>query len=152
MLTPSNALSDSVQTATVTSAPFIDCSDITVTPVKVPFTPLKTTLLASLTSANFDGATAKVGDAVDAVLFQDPVDGKTKLRIPEPLGGWNWITTGVTALPQTIYGIKVTSSTIAFLGCQRLAADVILTTTGQGFGVGDVIINLEDVNLTQVIP
>jgi len=147
MLTVSRDVSNIASANLLAEPTFGDCSNISVTPVKVPFTPGKQTLLSSLTSANFDGMAILTGDAVAAVEFTDPTDGKQKIRIPEPAGGWNWLTSGLTALPQTIYGVKVTSADISFIGCQKLAADVILTASNQGFGIGDIIINKDTINL-----
>jgi len=149
MLTPSQNVSTQARGLLLNDPPYDDCSVMTITPVRNPFTPSKGLDLDTLTAADFSGSTPLVGGAVPIVRFVDPSDGKDKLRIPEPAGGWNWLVTGGANLPQTIYGVKVDAPSLSiFVGSMKLSQQVVLTVLGQGFGVGDIIINLEDINLS----
>jgi len=150
MFTASVDLSNGARTALFLLNPFDGSGDIEITPVKAPFTPSKGLVLSTLPAADFAGSTPLVAEATPVIVFTDPVDSKLKMRIPEPAGGWNWGTTSGLNLPQTISGVKITSIAYPNIGSARLPADVILTASGQSFGIGDLIVDLSTVNLSSM--
>lgn len=97
-----------------------------------------TTVVGDFTAATFDGSTAKVA-TVAASVVTDPLTGNTLIRIADPAGGWDFVTTGTTNLPQTIYGAYVTSNDgTKLLGAAKFDVPIILTATGQIVPVDDV--------------
>lgn len=103
------------------------------------FSPGTGTVLADLTEADFDGATEIDAGVGPQQNFIDPTTGRRVIQLLEPAGGWHWITTGVTNLPQTIYGYYVTNNggTILY-GCALLPAPVLLTGVGQAIDLPQV--------------
>lgn len=107
---------------------------------KAVFVPSLDLLVGSLTPADFDGYAAKAAGAAPYDAYYDALTGLYSIRVKEPAGGWNWLTTGVTNLPQTIYGVYLTNSTNATLyGSLLLAEPVTLDAIDQGVGVGDLL-------------
>jgi hypothetical protein len=106
---------------------------------KVNFSPGSQLIPANFTQADFDGY-AKL-DAVlgEAQIFFDPTSGLTQIQLNEPAGGWHWETTGLTFLPQTIYGFYVTTNGAAVLiGCALFTPSLPLTIVGQGIDIDQV--------------
>jgi hypothetical protein len=77
---------------------------------QAPFTPTPALLIAGLTEATFQGYAALVCAINAQQVFQDPVSGLQCIQMIEPLGGWHFLSSGVTGLPQTIYGYYLTDS------------------------------------------
>lgn len=97
------------------------------------------TVIADLTLADFDGYAAKAVGVATVSVYTDPLTGDIVLLSAEPAGGWHWVTTGVTNLPQTIYGYGLTDSTGAVLiACKRFADPVTLNAIGQGISIPQV--------------
>jgi len=104
--------------------------------VKAPFTPAPETVIGDLTLADFDGYAPLAVNSATAAVFQDPATGDWLIQLDEPAGGWTWITTGATNLPQTIHGFGLTNSTGATLyGSELLDEPVELTASGQGIDI-----------------
>lgn len=102
-------------------------------------TPTPATVVGDLTPCTFDGYAAKAKAASAPTVSTDPATGDKLIRIPDPAGGWTWQTTGVTNLPQTVYGYALTDATGADLyGVKLFDTPVVLTGTGQDVVVGDV--------------
>jgi hypothetical protein len=98
-----------------------------------PFTPSADLLLAGLTEADFDGHTALNAGIGPQESYTDPVTGLRIVQLLEPAGGWHWVTSGVTNLPETIYGYYVTDNANAVLyGSALLPTPVTLNAVGQG--------------------
>jgi len=130
-----------------------DCADISVTPVIDSFDPADKTNMPDLTAATFTGGAAKLGDTGAAVIFHDPTDDKWKARIKEPAGGWTWLATAATNLPQTVYGVKVFNEDLEKpIGTARLSADALIEAINDQCSIGDVVINLEDIDLGVGLP
>lgn len=106
---------------------------------KAIFVPSLDLAVAGLTEADFDGYAAKPAGAAPYDAYYDALTGLYTVRIKEPAGGWNWITTGVTNLPMTIYGVYLTDNTDADLyGSMLLEQPVTLDAVDQGVGIGDL--------------
>lgn len=101
--------------------------DLWLHPIKEPFTPGPALTLLDTDLADFAGSAAKTTpDAVRALEF-DPLSGELVLNIPEPIGGWRWVTTSGLNLPQTIYGVALSDDSATVEGPQLLAAAVFDT-------------------------
>lgn len=116
---------------------------------KAAFTPGASLVLGDLTAADFDGSTPKHAANATPDLFKDPVTGEQIINAQEPVGGWHWQTTGVTNLPQTVYGYYVTDHTGAnLLGAGLLPYPLLLTATGQGLDVPEVGIRISSISIS----
>jgi len=147
---PTQAFLDAVAAA-------IEAATTTLSPValieavlfKAPFVPGPGLLIGGLTVADFDGYAPLAVDATGAQLFKDPSTGEWILQLEEPAGGWHWQTTGLTSLPQTIYGYGITDSTGAVLhGTALLDTPVVLSAVAQGVDIGQVRFRLGSNALT----
>jgi len=106
--------------------------------VKAPFTPDLTTDWTAMTAdeADFDGYAVKTAAAGAQQSFTNPITNERVAQFIEPAGGWHWETTGVTNLPQTIYGFVVTDLADAVtLGSALLDEPVELTAADQAIDV-----------------
>jgi hypothetical protein len=77
---------------------------------KAAFVPGPSLDPATLTEADFDGYTAKAITAGSQDVYTDPTTGLITVELKAPVGGWHWALTGITNLPQTIYGWYVLDS------------------------------------------
>lgn len=101
--------------------------------VKTPFTPIATLLIGDVTPATFDGSTPLNAGVGPQDVFRDPQTTLRIVQILEPAGGWHWDVTGVTDLPQTIYGYVVTDNADADIyGAALLSTPLTLSSVGQG--------------------
>jgi len=99
-----------------------------------PFTPSPSYAFDSGDEATFDGYAVKTAAAGAQQFFTDALTGERVTQMIEPAGGWHWQTTGLTNLPQTIYGVVLTNDddTVTH-GSMLFDTPVELT------GVGDAI-------------
>ena len=107
---------------------------------KSNFTPNQDRVVADFTEANFDGYSAiqSVLGAQDALT--DPLTNERIVRMKIPAGGWHWAVSGLTHLPQTIYGFYLTDSTNAALwGCNLFPEPIPLQAVGQFVDIDDLI-------------
>lgn len=113
-----------------TLAPAVNANEMAL--IKEPFTPSPGLAIGDLTLADFDGSTplnVGVGTQPEGL---DPATGDSIITMIPPAGGWRWETTGVTNLPQTIYGVALTTDTgAALLATYALATPVTLTAVNQ---------------------
>lgn len=100
-------------------------------------TPNEDMILADLTLATFDGHTEKTVAAGAQEAAVDPISGQQLITVPDIVGGWRWQTTGITNLPQTIYGFCLYDSTGPgpLLGVELLPTPITLTAAGQEVNV-----------------
>jgi len=94
--------------------------------------------VGDLVEATFDGYAAIHAASAATQVFIDPVTGLWVLQVREPAGGWHWVTSGTTNLPQTIYGYYITNAAgTTLLGVHRFATEeqVLLQVAGQGVDV-----------------
>lgn len=123
-------------------APATDANKIAL--VQNDFTPNQDLVAANLDLADFDGSTPIAGATGAQQTGLDPVTGQQIITIKDPAGGYRWITTGVTNLPQTIYGFALLSNDLSTLiAMEKLTEPVTLTASGQ-------VINLGSANMTIV--
>jgi len=118
-----------------------------VIPVIEDFTPGPTVVLADSAIATFDGATPKAITAAVRTPSVNPLTGNRQIILPPPAGGFTWTTTGVTNLPQTVYGYALTSDSTSFgstklLGTTKLEEPLTLTASGQAIENDDNTITI----------
>ena len=140
-MVPSQALIDQIAALLATDAdtlaPATNANKVRL--VVTPFTPAPGLDIASLTFANFDGGAPIAGETGDQPIHIDPATGEWIITMKEPLGGWAWKVTGVTNLPQTVYGYALTDSAgMTLLGSAVLPTPVGLTAVAQGLDLGEV--------------
>jgi hypothetical protein len=113
--------------------------------IKEAFTPSPAINFPPTKVATFDGYATLNAASGSQQSFTDPVSGNQIVQLIEPLGGWHWLTTGGTNLPQTIYGYFVTDLADAVtLGCGILDTPVILTATGQAIDIAQIRITVRN--------
>lgn len=110
--------------------------------VMADWTPSELTALGDLTFATFDGATPLIAGVGTQAEGLNPNTSDAVITIKVPAGGWRWETTGVTNLPQTIFGFALVDNGIAvLLASAKLPDPIVLTAVNQ-------VINLENVLLS----
>jgi hypothetical protein len=106
--------------------------------VMTQFVPAESTVITDFTLATFDGSTpldVTVGTQPEGL---DPATNDAIIDLSAPIGGFRWETTGVTNLPQTIYGFALIDHANALLlACELLPSPVTLTAVNQRIDVGD---------------
>jgi len=124
-------------TGFVGQAPFLTATLGKVVPLKAAYTPGPDLAFGGISVANFDGSTAIVQDD-EPVIYTDPGTGDIIVNLVEPAGGWQWVTTGTTNLPQTIYGYALLNAAgNALVGVTVPLVDpIVLTASGQGIDAG----------------
>lgn len=106
---------------------------------KNAFTPTPDLVIGDITEADFDGYAPLSAASAATQVFVDPSTGDIILQVREPAGGWNFQTTGITNLPQDIYGYVLTDAAGAVVhGSEVLDAPVHLDGAGQGFDLPNV--------------
>jgi hypothetical protein len=110
---------------------------------KSAFTPGPGTAVGSITEADFDGYAPLEKDAAAPNVYTDPATGDFIIEIPPPAGGFSFETTGVTNLPQTIFGWLLTDNAEAVVyDSQLMSPQPLLTASGQGFSLAPVRIRI----------
>jgi hypothetical protein len=96
------------------------------------FTPSPALTLGNLTEATFQGYAAILAQVGAQQLFVDPATGFQTVQLVPPLGGWHFCTTGLTGLPQTIFGWFVSDNggTVIY-GSGLFTTPFNLTASGQ---------------------
>jgi hypothetical protein len=111
--------------------------------VKAPLVPTEQLTFADITLATFDGSTPialTVGSQPEGL---DPVTTDSVIDLSPPAGGFRWITTGTTDLPQTIYGyVLLDHAKTTLYAAETLDVPITLTATGQRIDIGDANLNL----------
>lgn len=148
---PTQALIDRLAallaTDTTTIAPAADAVHIHL--AIAPFTPSLELTVGGLTEATFTGYAPLDAGTGAQQHFVDPATTEWVIQLLEPAGGWTWLCTGGTGLPQTIYGIYATDDADAVLyGAELLDAPITISASGQGVTVGQVRFNLSNDALT----
>lgn len=125
-----------------TLAPAADANIVAL--VMAAFTPGEGMVVGDLTLATFDGSTplaAGVGTQPEGL---DPNTADAIITIKSPVGGWRWETTGVTNLPQTIFGYALLNDDgTVLLGADTLPDTITLTAVNQ-------VIQLPDVSFREI--
>jgi len=145
-MTPTSLISDSITDLIAADTTYLAAAAVkNVKLVKDPFTPGSGTDYAGLVVADFDGSGAKTAASGAQQSFVDALTGQSVVQLIEPAGGWHWVTTGVTNLPQTIYGYVVTNDDNSeTFGSELLTEPITLTASGQA-------IDLDQVRFTLVL-
>lgn len=146
-MTPSREFMDKIAplvaadtTGLAEATPFVE-----VVLIKSNFTPGPDLDISSLTVADFDGSTPKHAADAGPHVFTDPATDEQIVQVDPVAGGWHWQTTGVTNLPQTIYGWIITDSAGAGLHGSELFPDpILLQITGQGVDIPAVRFRFND--------
>lgn len=116
-------------------APAVTANDINL--IKADFAEDETLVFGDLTIADFDGYAAIAGATGTQQVGVDPVTNEQIVTDKEPLGGWRWLTTGVTNLPQTIYGFCLNKTAGGdLLAVHRFDNPITLTAAGQEINIG----------------
>lgn len=140
-MTPSRGFLASIATVVGASAAFL--AELTpfvlVTLLKASFTPSLDLDPATVTPADFTGATAKHAASASTQVFLDSATGEYVMQVNEPAGGWHWQATNSTNLPQVIYGYMVTDSAGAVLiGSELFDTPKSIGLVGHGVDIGNV--------------
>jgi hypothetical protein len=120
---------------TTTLAPVANACKVAL--IVEPFVPGPDTDFTALTEATFDGYAKITGATGTQIQTIDPLTGASKVQMKLPAGGWVWETTGVTNLPQTVYGWCLVDNA---------------ATTTYGSGIFDTPVELTGVNQQVTIP
>lgn len=100
--------------------------------VKGPFVPSEALAFADITLADFDGSTAigvTLGTQPEAL---QPGTLDSVIDLSPPVGGFRWVTTGLTNLPQTIYGyVLLDHAKTTILASALFTSPIVLTIAGE---------------------
>lgn len=120
-----------------TLAPAMSANKIAL--VKSAFVPNENSVIGDFTLADFDGSSPIAGATGTQQVGNSPSTGDQIITIKEPAGGWRWESTGVTNLPQTIYGYVLTDNAGAvLLGMELLPEPLTIVEAGQEINLGAI--------------
>lgn len=142
---PTQALRLQIGTALAGTTPLDQATALNrVALISAPFTPNENLTFADLTLATFDGSTEKTVPLGSQEVGVDPLTGQQIITIVPPAGGWRFVSTGVTNLPQTIYGFCLYDSTGPgpLLACELLPTPISIVASGQQIDLGTVKLTL----------
>lgn len=126
---------------TNTLAPAADAIYIAL--VKNQIAPSEGIVLADCDLADFDGSNPLAVGLNAQPEGYDPTTDDSIIDLKPPAGGFRWITTGVTNLPQTIYGfVLLNHAQDTVLASELLAVAQPLSLLGQRIDLGDVLLRL----------
>lgn len=119
-------------------------------PIKTPFTAGPNPILVDADIADFDGSTPLATGAATRPVYSDSATGDLFLSMPPPAGGFIWHTTGVTNLPQTIYGVALSTDSTTVEGADLMGTvafdtGVVLNAVGQ-------VVQQDEVRFTLILP
>lgn len=113
-----------------TLAPAMDANHMVL--IKNEFTSSEATAIGSLEFADFDGSTPVAVGTGTQPEGLDPNTSDAIINLKPPAGGFRWETTGVTNLPQTVYGFALTDNAgTTLLATERLQTPILLTAVNQ---------------------
>jgi len=117
--------------------------------VMAAFVASEASVIGDLTLATFDGSAALSAGVGTQAEGLDPNNTNALITIKSPVGGWRWETTGVTNLPQTIFGYCMLDNADAvLLGCQTLDQTITLTAINQVVDLGSITITQQAGSMT----
>jgi len=134
-MTPKQAVIDSIIVA-IGSNTFTFAGTLYMHLLKEPFAESPAYVPPNANMATFDGYAPVLIDMNTRPTSTDPLTGDQLMVINPDTDPFYFETTGTTNLPQTIYGIALSSSSTtfaagAYMGCEALALPVELSGTGQ---------------------
>jgi len=92
---------------------------------------------ADLVLATFDGSTPIAVGLGTQPTGENPFTAAEVISLKQPVGGFRWETTGVTNLPQTIYGYVLLNDALdTLLASDLLDTPVTLTAVDQVIDIG----------------
>lgn len=110
---------------------------------KTSFTPGPNQVPGDFTEADFDGYGAIQGTAGAQTGGIDPLTGQTLITINEAGDPWFWQVTGLTNLPQTIYGAYLTNNGgTKVWGSVLFLNPIPLSAIGQQIDIGNLMFRL----------
>jgi hypothetical protein len=115
----SNFVLDAVQAAMGTDTTTFDKA-LWMFLIKAPFTDNPATVIADGDLASFDGSAPIARTAAALLAGVDPLTGDRISVVKPTTGSWTWATTGLTNLPQTIYGFGLGDSSVTLGGSHRM--------------------------------
>lgn len=128
--------------------------NVTVSLVISEFVPSAELIAGDLIFADFDGSDPILVPMGDQVFITDSVSGRIGIKMKEPVGGYSWVVTGVTNLPQTVWGWAVRDADSGvLLWSELLPTPIPLTVVGNLVEVtavlGYLVINPYNNNLEE---
>ena len=123
-----------------------NASPNTVALVIAPFTPAPTLQASDLTLASFTGGDPKSITAGNQTKIFDSTTGRRGILLVEPAGGLNFVCTGLTGLPQTVYGYALLKAD------GTLIATALLDTPQTIVAVGNNVLINATFGFLQYIP
>lgn len=100
--------------------------------IKAPFAESENLPIGDISLADFDGSTPIDGTLGAQQVAIDPDTGQQRITIKDPLGGYRWVTSGLTNLPETIYGYVLLKNDLSdWIAIKRFDQPVTLTEVGQ---------------------
>jgi hypothetical protein len=103
------------------------------------FTPGPNLLITNFVEATYPGSAAKSAGVGPQQNFVDALTGQRTVQLIEPVGGWHWVATGLTNLPQDVYGIYVTDNAdLIVYGSSRFDGPIPISAIGQAIDVPQV--------------
>lgn len=134
-----DALLDALQTFLATEASLLAplADPVVIHLAKAAFTPSMSMLPGDFIEADFDGYLPLEGVVGAQLAFLDPATLRRVVQLKDPAGGWHWESTGVTNLPQDIFGYWLSSNDgLTVYASQLLDTPVTISGSGQGLDVG----------------
>lgn len=117
--------------------------------VKNNIVPSESITFADVQLADFDGSTELAIGLNAQPEAYDPITDDSVIDLKPPAGGFRWETTGVTNLPETIYGyVLLNNAKDTVWASALLDAPIPLTLIGQRIDLGDVLLRLLKDSLT----
>lgn len=99
------------------------------------FAPNAAMVLADLTEATFDGYVQIPADGHPHPQSLDPSNGNSRVTLLPSAGGWHWETTGLTDLPQTVFGYFVIGHGVLLNLAKRFETPIVLTGANQSIDI-----------------
>jgi len=105
--------------------------------------PSETIVFADVTMATFDGSTELAVELNAQPEGFDPATTDSVIDLKAPVGGFRWAVTGLTNLPQTIYGyVLLNHAKDTVWASQLLETPQTLNVVGDRIDLGDVSLTL----------
>lgn len=100
----------------------------------------KTTALADLTPATFNGSAPKtLATGGTGTRYADPLTGEIVTETPQALGGLTFVCAVDPAAPETIYGFAITTNDgTILLAAEKLTVPIVINKAGQGLDVAAI--------------